>query len=139
MCVSLNASMLTLLLTILLFFRLLSISMAGRRRSRRGRRCCTPVCCGWAAAGAEAEDDLPSQGEACCRGELVPSPLLRAHGGHADAAVRRPVTRHRDPLPWSHLKVSRKRNERNISTANWNGSKSKTPKAQIKFISNYFQ
>ena len=114
----------------------ITVDIDGGAKTEQARRC---RCCGWAAAGAEAEDDLPSQGEACCRGELVPSPLLRAHGGHADAAVHRPVTRHRDPLPWSHLKVSRKRNERNISTANWNGSKSKTPKAQIKFISNYFQ
>ena len=137
MCVSLNASMLTLLLTILLFFRLLSISMAGRRRSRQGGA--------GAASGRRQERRLRTTFLARGRpaaGESLSPHLYYGHmvaTGHADAAVRRPVTRHRDPLPWSHLKVSRKRNERNISTANWNGSKSKTPKAQIKFISNYFQ
>ena len=72
----------------------ITVDIDGGTKTEQARRC---RCCVWAAAGAEAEDDLPSQGETCCRGELVPSPLLRAHGGHWPRRCSSSSPRHTPP------------------------------------------
>ena len=55
----------------------ITVDIDGGAKTEQARRC---RCCVWAAAGAEAEDDLPSQGEACSAAGESLSPHL--HYGH---------------------------------------------------------